>query len=268
MPRSSSASGFDTLRSWDGSQARAFEELSYQLLKSSVPSGSQAIRTGNPDGGVEWYATLTDSTEWGWQAKHVHGIDALLSAMTSSVRRVVRDRPKLVKLTFVISWNLATSTRGGSRISQRQKFETKVASWKATIPGAALIDFELVQESDLLALLAQPEHLGRAWFWWAEPVLGAEWLARRLREQSDAAGERYRPDLQVDLPIEEDLKALGAAQSVLADFERLRRRVTAAGRDMHLTPAGPTELVKLHRVVIKSAEQLVEACSNPDLSPE
>jgi hypothetical protein len=123
MPRSSSASSFDTLRSWDGSQARAFEELSYQLLKSSVPSGSHAIRTGNPDGGVEWYATLSDGTEWGWQAKHVHGIDALLSAMTSSVRRVVQDRPKLVKLTFVISWNLATSTRGGARVSQRQKFE-------------------------------------------------------------------------------------------------------------------------------------------------
>ncbi len=144
MPRSLSTSSFDTLRSWDGSQARAFEELSYQLLKSNVPSGSQAIRTGNPDGGVEWYATLTDGTERGWQAKHVHDIDALLSAMTSSVRRVVQDRPKLVKLTFVISSNLATSTRGGTRLSQRQKFENKVASWKAKVPGTAHVDFELV----------------------------------------------------------------------------------------------------------------------------
>ena len=72
MPRSSLASSFGTLRSWDG---------------------SQAIRTGNPDGGVEWYATLSHGTEWGWQAKHVHGIDALLSAMTSprlSPRSIVR----------------------------------------------------------------------------------------------------------------------------------------------------------------------------------
>jgi len=261
VPRSSLASSFDTLRSWDGSQARAFEELSYQLLKSSVPSGSHAIRTGNPDGGVEWYATLADGTEWGWQAKHVHGIDALLTAMTSSVQRVMHERPKLVKLTFVISWNLATSTRRGARLSQRQKFEDKITSWKSTIPGAADIEFELIQESDLLALLAQPEHRGRAWFWWAEPALGADWLARRLAEQSDTAGERYRPDLQVDLPIEDDLKALGAAHSVFAEFEKLRRRVTSAGRDMRLAPTGPKDLVKLHRAVAKTAEQLIAACS-------
>lgn len=127
---------FLTLRSWDGSQARAFEELSYQLLKSDAPTGSQVIRTGNPDGGVEWYAQLADGVEWGWQAKHVHGIDALLTAMTESVKRVVLERPQLVKLTFVISWNLATSTRGRTHTSQRQKYEAKIASWKKSLDGA------------------------------------------------------------------------------------------------------------------------------------
>lgn len=260
MPRSL-VSSFDTLRSWDGSQARAFEELSYQLLKSRAPSGSQAIRTGNPDGGIEWYATLADGTEWGWQAKHVHGIDLLLTAMTSSVERVVQDRPNLAKLTFVISSNLATSTRRGARLSQRQKYENKVASWKSTVPGAANIEFDLIQESDLLELLARPEHRGRAWFWWAEPVLGADWLFHRLAEQSEIAGERYRPDLQVDLPIEADLKALGASQWVLAEFNKLRRRITAAGRDMRLTQTGPEDLVELYGTVVRSAEQLITVCS-------
>ncbi len=271
MPRSSLASSFDTLRPWEGSQARAFEELSYQLLKSSVPSGSHAIRTGNPDGGVEWYATLLDGTEWGWQAKHVHGIDALLNAMTSSVHRVVQERSKLTKLTFVISWNLATSTRRGARLSQRDKYENKVTSWKSTVPGAADIEFDLIQESDLLALLGQPEHRGRAWFWWAEPILGADWLERRFAEKAGAAGEKYRPDLQVDLPIENDLKALGAAHSVLADFERLQQKVTGAGRDMRLTPSGPQDLIKLHKAVIESSERLAAACSevifNADTDP-
>jgi hypothetical protein len=52
------ATSFDTLRTWDGEQSRAFEELSFQLLKEKVTPGTQAIRTGNPDGGVEWYAML------------------------------------------------------------------------------------------------------------------------------------------------------------------------------------------------------------------
>jgi len=261
MPRSSSASSFDTLRSWDGSQARAFEELSYQLLKSGVPSGSQAIRTGNPDGGVEWYATLADGTEWGWQAKHVHGIDALLAAMTASVKRVVLDRPKLVKLIFVISWNLSTSTHAGARLSQRDKYERKIGSWKSTVAGAADLTFELIQGSELLAILSQAEHRGREWFWWGDPVLGEGWLARRLAEQADAAGEKYRPDLQVDLPIEDDLKALGAGQHVLGDLEKLLRRVRAGVADMYVTPCGPEDLIALHKNVIKSAKELASACS-------
>lgn len=52
-PADPDISSFDTLRSWDGSQARAFEEVSFQLLKDTVPPGTQAVRTGNPDGGVE-----------------------------------------------------------------------------------------------------------------------------------------------------------------------------------------------------------------------
>lgn len=101
------ATDFDYLRAWNGEQSRAFEEVSYQLLKHKVPGGTRAIRTGNPDGGVEWYVTLPDGTEWGWQAKHVHGIDALLNAITDSVQRVAKERPTLRKLTFVISSNWA-----------------------------------------------------------------------------------------------------------------------------------------------------------------
>ncbi len=218
------ATSFDTLRTWNGEQSRAFEELAFQLLKESVPLAGRAIRTGNPDGGVEWYATLKDGSEWGWQAKHVHGIDALLTAMTASVERVAKERPNLRRLTFVISWNLATGKagRGGrERKSQREKYEDKVVTWQQTVAGANLIQFDLVQGSDLLDELAKPQHAGRRYFWWGELVFGAQWLASRHQEQSAAAGEKYRPDLQVDVPIQEDLLALGFDQSVCVAFDRM-----------------------------------------------
>ncbi|MBT2455331.1 hypothetical protein [Streptomyces sp. ISL-86] len=232
---------FKTLRTWNGEQSRAFEELSYQLLKDRGPAGTRAIRTGNPDGGVEWYAPLPDGTEWGWQAKHVEGIDALLTAMTDSVKRVAKERTNLRKLTFAISWNLATGTSGGKRTSQRQKYENKVKTWKQTIPGADRIHFELVQESDLLDELAKPEHNGRRWFWWDQVVLSRDWLKQRQQEQADAAGEKYRPDLQVDIPIQEDLLALGFDESVLSAFNRLRRDVVTAVGELHLTPRNQDE---------------------------
>jgi len=231
------ATSFDTLRDWDGQQSRAFEEISFQLLKSEVPAGTRAVRTGNPDGGVEWYVTLADGTEWGWQAKHVHGIDALLTAMTGSVDRVTKERPDLRKLTFVISWNLATgkgAKNARGRKSQREKYKDKITAWKKDIPGADKIEFDLVQGSDLLDELAKPEHNGRRWFWWNQVVLGPEWLASRYKQQDDAAGEKYRPDLQVDVPIQEELSALGFDQDTLAAFNRLLRGIVFAVTELDL----------------------------------
>lgn len=230
-------SSFDRLRAWNGEQSRAFEELSFQLLKDKVQLGARAIRTGNPDGGVEWYATLQDGTEWGWQAKHVHGIDALLTAMTGSVERVAKERTNLRKLTFVISWNLATGKAGKGgreRKPQRQKYDDKVKTWQWTIPGADKIEFDLVQESDLLDELAKPEHNGRRWFWWGDLVFGHDWLVTRYEQQASAASEKYRPDLQVDVPIQEDLLALGFDESILAVFNRLLRDVISSIAEVHV----------------------------------
>lgn len=249
-------SSFHTLRMWNGEQSRAFEELSFQLLKDQVPLGTRAIRTGNPDGGVEWYASLPDGSEWGWQAKHVRGIDALLTAMTGSVRRVANERPRLRQLTFVISWNLATGTSGREQKSQRQKYEDKIKTWQESIPGGDNITFELVQESDLVNELAKPEHSGRRWFWWNELVLGHDWLVQRYDQQAAAASEKYRPDLQVDVPIQEDLLALGFDQSIFAVFDRLRRDVVSAVADLHLSPEDDAAAVSVYRTILDTAAAL------------
>lgn len=256
MPPDRLSSGFDAIRPWRGSTARGFEELCYQLFKSDAPAGARAIRTGSPDGGVEWYATLPDGTEWGWQAKHVHDVDSLLNGLTESVRAIVRDRPLLTKLTFLISTNLNTAVGRRRQKSQRQKYDDKVESWRASIEAAADLDFELIQESDILDRLALLEHQGRRRFWWGETEFTDVWLSDRLRAQVDAAGEKYRPDLQVDLPIEDDLTALGFDDAALNHLERLRRAAASEAKDLWLEKKGPDELVHAYDAIIHAAEVL------------
>jgi len=249
---------FDQLRSWEGEQSRAFEDLSFQLLRKRVP-----IRTGNPDGGVEWYAVEPGGTERGWQAKHVHGIAALLTAMTESVKRVVKERPKLRTLTFVISWNLSTGKSGGERKSQREKFEDKVAFWKKTIPGADKITFELVQGSDLLDELAKPEHEGRRMFWWGDTVLGRDWLREHYQQQADAAGEKYRPDLQVDVSIQDDLLALGFDTGIREQMGRLVHEVVAGvAESRRHRPATPSSL---YAAAVQAADRLAATTAGLDV---
>lgn len=255
------ALSFDHLRTWDGEQSRAFEEISFQLMKDKLPPHTRAVRTGNPDGGVDWYATLPDGNELGWQAKYIDRIDALLTAMTDSVRRVAEERPKLRKLTFVISTNLATGKGGRTVKSQWDKYQDKIVFWQQNICGADKIVFDLVQASDLLDELAKPEHQGRRWFWWDQVVFGSDWLAANYHEQADAAGERYRPDLQVDIPIQEDFLALGFAHSAQATFNRLLRTVmsAAADADASLGEAGAADGARYQDVQREARELKVTA---------
>src|SRR3954449_10352321 len=58
------------LRSWNGSQEKAFEELCCQVAAAEqMPEGCKFTRKGTPDAGVECFWTLPNGNEWGWQAK-------------------------------------------------------------------------------------------------------------------------------------------------------------------------------------------------------
>ena len=41
----------------------------------SNTDGAQLVKTGSPDGGLEWYVTLRNGVQWGWQAKFTFNID-------------------------------------------------------------------------------------------------------------------------------------------------------------------------------------------------
>jgi hypothetical protein len=102
----SQTADFRSIRIWNGSQDRAFEELCYQLLREPADfpqAGATRVRTGNPDGGVEWYVDLIDGSQWGWQVKYIYIVDSLLGEMANNVKRVVLEHPSLTRLTFCIS---------------------------------------------------------------------------------------------------------------------------------------------------------------------
>jgi 2-polyprenyl-6-methoxyphenol hydroxylase-like FAD-dependent oxidoreductase len=101
----SSDLSFETIRLWDGSKHRAFEELAFQLREPAPPCATE-VKTGDPDAGVEWYVTFESSEQWGWQAKYIFNVDTLFSAMRTSVKAVAAKRPQLTRLTFCIPIDL------------------------------------------------------------------------------------------------------------------------------------------------------------------
>jgi len=220
---------FRTIRAWDGSQYRAFEELCYQLRDSTPPS-AELVKTGNPDAGLEWYVRHRNATEWGWQAKYTFGIDDLLRQMERSLKTVVKKRPKCRRLTFCIPFDLPDNPGEGEHKSAREKFDDRKTSWRKRIPGADRVSIDLWTAGDLLERLGRPEHRGTLWFFWQKEVFAPAWCRTRLDVTTRASGKRYTPSLNVELPVPFALEGLGRSSQFHERYLRRRGAVIKACR--------------------------------------
>lgn len=205
MPfRSRVAEKFSSIRSWDGNQPRAFEELCYQL-RDPTPPGVELIKTGSPDAGVEWYWRDREGNETGWQVKFVFDTSGLLDAMRKSLKVASEKRPALTKLTFCIPYDLADDPSCTAGQQARQKFDDAKIRWRKFAPK---VEVGLLSGGELLDRLALDQHRGREWFFFGSRVLDAEWCAKELKGTIEDAGDRYTPEQNVELPIDHVLEAV------------------------------------------------------------
>ena len=246
---------FRNIRQWRGSQHQAFEELCYQL-RDATPKGAELVKTGNPDGGLEWYVTRRNGTQWGWQAKYSFDIDNLLKGMEKSLKTVVEKRPNCRRLTFCIPFDLPDAVEAGNRKSARQRFEDRKKSWRNRIPGADRVRIELWSEGDLMQRLVQhPGQRGIARFFWDREVFSPEWCANRMAIVRDRVGRRYRPELHVDVPVSFALEGLALSENYWRRFRGGRDSVIEAAdrvRVSRYTGLGVTK--KLRHLKKKLAE--------------
>ena len=246
---------FRTIRHWDGSQYRAFEELCYQL-RDPTPQGAELVKTGNPDGGLEWYVIHRNGVQWGWQAKFSFGVDSLLQQMEKSLKTVVNKRPKCRRLTFCIPLDLPDAPGDGERKSARQKFEDRKKRWLDRIPGAGQVRIVLWSCGDVLQrLVRHPNQRGIERFFWDKEIFSLEWCARRMEKTALEVGGRYSPNLHVDLPVAFALDGLVQSETYWQKFRALRGAVLKAASHLevsHYTGLGVTR--QLQRLV-KSLEE-------------
>lgn len=257
---------FRTIRAWDGSQHRAFEELSYQL-REPAPAGATETKTGDPDAGLEWYVTFADGDQWGWQAKYSFEVDTLLSEMRRSVRAVAKKRPQVSRLTFCIPVDLPEDIQPGKRKSARQRFDDAVSSWKTSINGAASIEFRVETAGILLDRLARTDNRGKQWFWWQHEVFSPEWCARQLRLTLAAVGERYSPDLNVTLPIAFALEGLAHSEHFWSRYRRHRGDAIRAGEDIARRSGRNDALAEEFRRLVRAMQDWAAADRGPVCGP-
>jgi hypothetical protein len=220
------------IRTWGGTQQKAFEELCFQLREPD-PAGSRSTKPGSPDRGVDWYVVTADGHRLGRQCKFVNSIDKALPQMRESLETALRELPDLVEMEFYVPFDVPEATppaRGGGRKSSaRERWTEATERWREDLDGAGRLQtIELVDAPKILERLTADKHRGRLWFFFDRELFGVDWCRRQLEKVRKFVGPRYRPDLHVALPI-------GYALDGLARSERFERDVAQAQRALLTT---------------------------------
>lgn len=230
---------WSSIRALNGSQRAGFEELCAQLASAERPDDTSFERKGTPDAGVEGYAVLPDGVEWGWQAKYFLAAlgDTQWQQIDESVRTALDKHPRLVKYHVCVPRDRSDgrverkvrtpdgSTTTKRDTSERDRWDEHKENWEswATERGMA-VEFVYWGSHEMFGWLSQPQHAGKVRFWFDGTAFDDAWFHARLDEALHAAGPRYTPEINVDLPIAAELEAFGRTDRFV---EELRRRAQA-----------------------------------------
>lgn len=251
---------FRQIREHAGSKHRGFEELVYQLIRSldDIAEG-EVVRHGTPDAGVEALVNFEDGTVWGWQAKYLFAFGSgELSQLNESFKTALDAHPTLTGYTFVLPYDLpAVKPRRGK--SAKQRFDDAVGRWQqlASDRGRS-VEIRYVGESRLLDVLTRPEQAGRVRYWFDRLLFSPEWLSEKTALAIEAAGPRYTPELNIDLPIAFVFEGLGRTPDFDRAFGRHVRAIRESRSYLTVSDLG-TGLTKSLRSRIDDAYEQVGA---------
>jgi len=203
-------SEWNNLRTINGSQQSAFEELCCQLASQEVSKDFQFIRKGTPDAGVECFAIEPNGSEWGWQAKYFDQLgSSQLKELDDSFFTAINKHPRLVKYFVCLPIDLSDA-RITNRKSQLEKWEATKRKWEQKVK---LINrkVEIVYwgNFEIFKRLSLENARGQYYYWFNKEKFSRDWFERHLEQSIKQAGPRYTSALNVELPVAEVFDGLG-----------------------------------------------------------
>ena len=216
------------IRSLRGTRQAGFEELCVQLARAETPDGATFYRKGSPDAGVECFCVLADGSEWGWQAKFFTASpeDAQWGQLDKSVRTALNKHPRLARYFVCIPVDRPDARRE-DQTSALQKWNNLVAKWEGwAADGGMSVEFDWWGASELVSRLSEHDHAGRVAFWFGDHRrFNDAWFVDRLDEALTTAGERYTPEVHIDLSIAGTLDLFGRGDSLVSMIHAVREEV-------------------------------------------
>lgn len=219
-----------------GSQNDGFEEFVCQLAhRMNVPTGKRFVRNGRPDGGVECYWELDNGDLWMWQAKFFNSVPGApqFSQIDDSVRTALSLYRNVKRYYIAIPQDLPDDGKATTK-SARKRYEEKVEQWHQ-MDGAAETVFIYWGKHELLNILGRKENEGLVYFWFNQEEFTEHDFESQNRKAIDALGNRYTPELNVELDISRVFDGLSRNSRFEVRFKERLAKYKVAWKRIYLT---------------------------------
>ena len=192
------------LETYQGSKWRSFEELCYQIAKGIY--GEQGTFTSVDDSGggdgVEFYMTLPNGDQWGWQAKFYYP-NSRLDA--SNRKRSIEGSLKKAcqKHTHLKKWILCTPSKFTP--GEQEWFENTLCQ---SIPKNMNVELKHWGDSKFNNWLSEPRFSGKWHYFFGEFELSIDWFQAQFDKQMASVGEKFSPSLHTETRVDAHIHAL------------------------------------------------------------
>ena len=192
------------LETYQGSKYHSFEELCYQIAKGIYGEGGRFTSVDDSGGGdgVEFYMTLPNGDEWGWQAKFYHPERRL--SVSSRKRSIKGSLEKACQThTHLKKWILCTPSNFTR--PEQDWFENTLCQ---SIPENMSVELEHWGDSDFNAWLSEPRFSGKRNYFFGELELSIDWFQAQFDKQKASVGEKFRSSLHTETRVDAHIHAL------------------------------------------------------------
>ena len=219
---------FKKIRSHNGSQNNAFEELICQLARLSHPEDAESFirkEGSGGDAGIECFWKLKDDLEYAWQAKYFFKLESSQwKQISDSVETALNKHPNLKKYYICLPLD-RTDQRKSNRKSQLNQWKSKVLDWKKIAQSKNIdVEFEFWGKSEIIDMLStdDPRFSGRALYWFDLPILQIKHLKNIAEKSKKSLGDRFSPELNIDLPIIKSFEGIGLTPNWYQRFNSIK----------------------------------------------
>ena len=192
------------LKTYQGSKYRSFEELCYQIAKGLYRECGRFTSVDDSGGGdgVEFYMTLPNGDQWGWQAKFYHPNFRL--NVSNRKRSIKESLEKACQThTHLKKWILCTPSNFTTQ--EQEWFEKTLCQ---SMPENMNVELEHWSDSDFNDWLSEPRFNGKQNYFFDEFELNIDRFKTQFDKQMASVGKKFSSSLHTETRVDANLHAL------------------------------------------------------------